>query len=50
MIGEINLARKVTLPSNKNTGIAANILPFPKDDVITPIMIKSSTAFSASVE
>ena len=48
--GDIRRASKVMHPSNINTGIAEKVQPFPIDDVITAIMIKSKTDFTASVE
>ncbi len=50
MIGEISLASRVMLPSNKRTGIAEKAHPFPSEEVITAIMMKSSTDFTTSVE
>ncbi len=48
--GATSLASKVIAPSTANTGIAENAQPFPSEEVITAIMMKSSTDFTASVE
>ena len=50
MIGETSLASSVIAPSNTNTGMAENIAPFPREDVITATMMKSNTDFTARVE
>ena len=48
IIGEISLAISVIVPSNANTGMAEKALPFPRDDVMTTMIMKSRTAFIAS--
>ena len=50
MTGAITFASSVTPPSNRTTGIAEKAAPFPIEDVITIMMMKSSTDFTASVE
>ena len=48
--GEISRASSVMAPSNTNTGIAEKAQPLPMDEVITSMMMKSSTALTARVE
>ena len=48
MSGFKNVAKTVIAPSNTNTGIAEKAHPFPRDQVITMMMIKSNIAFVAS--
>lgn len=48
--GDISRANRVRQPSKTNTGIAEKAQPFPIDDVITAMIIKSKTDFTASVE
>ena len=50
IIGDIKRASRVIPPSKINTGIAEKAHPFPMDEVIATIMIKSKTDFTASVE
>ena len=48
--GATSRASKVMEPSNKSTGIAENAQPFPMVEVITAMIMKSSTDFTAMVE
>ena len=50
MNGAIRRASSVIDPSKIRIGIAEKALPFPREDVMTAMMIKSSTDFTASVE
>ena len=43
------MASKVMEPSKINTGIAEKIHPFPMEDVMTAIMIRSKTDFTARI-
>ena len=49
-IGSMVLARRVTDPCSKATGIAEKIQPFPMEAVITQIIIKSRIALVTRVE
>ena len=50
MIGSILLAKRVTEPWRRATGMAEKIHPFPIEAVITQIIIKSKIAFVNKVE
>ena len=50
MMGWMLFAKRVTEPCKSATGIAEKIQPFPKEAVITQIMIKSKIALVNSVE
>ena len=48
--GDTILASSVMAPSKRKTGIAEKAHPFPRDEVMTVIMMKSSTDFTARVD
>lgn len=47
---EMNIARTVTSPCNKPTGIKENKHPFPKEEVINIMIIKSNIALASNTE
>ena len=50
IIGATSRASSVMPPSNTNTGITENMQPRPIAEVMTAMMMKSITAFTARVE
>ena len=48
--GAISLARRVMPPSKAKIGIAEKAHPLPMEEVMTMMIIKSSTDLTASVE
>ena len=48
--GAIRVDSRVMPPSKKKMGIAEKAQPLPMEDVMTIMMIKSSTDFTARVE